>query len=130
MQDFKKRDTKVHHSLKFGFTLIAAVLLFGVAGVAVTSAWGMYGTFSAAVDARHTAEAQYASLQADHARVAASVASFDSPEGIEMQVRDRFGVVKPGEGEIQIVRNDQGAAIEPQESENIFVRIFHSLFVW
>ena len=130
MQDFKKRNIKVHHSLRFGFALVGMLVLVGIAGVAVSSAWGMYGTFKAAVAARHDAEGQLASLEGDQTRISADVASFGSQAGVEAQVRERFGVAKPGEGEIQIVRNQPAASVEPAQSENPLVRIFHALFVW
>jgi len=130
MQDFKKRNTKVHRSVRFGFALIGMLVLMGIAGVAVSSAWGMYGTFKAAVAARHDAEAQLASLQADQTRITADVDSFSSQEGVEAQVRERFGVAKPGEGEIQIVRNQPDSDVQPAPDENPLVKIFHALFVW
>ena len=130
MHDFKKRNTKVHHSLKFGFALLGMLVLVGLAGVAISSAWHMYGTFNEAVMARHNAEVQLASLQSDMSRVSASVAALGSQEGVEAQMRDRFGVAKPGEGEIEIVRNQPTSDVQPAPQENIFVHVLHSLFVW
>ena len=130
MHDFKKRNTKVHHSLKLGFALAGLLVLVGIAGVAVSSAWGMYGTFKAAVADRQSAETQLASLEADKTRVTADVDSFDSQEGLEAQVRERFGVALPGEGEIQIVRNQPTTDVQPAPQENLVSHLFHSLFVW
>jgi cell division protein FtsB len=106
------------------------LLLAGLAGLAISSAWGMYGTFKDAVADRHEAETQLASLQADEARVSADVDSFNSPEGLEAQVRERFGVALPGEGEIQVVRPETDGAVQPAPPENPLLRIFHALFVW
>ncbi len=130
MQDFKKRHTKVNHSLRFGFALMGMLLLAGIAGLAASSAWGMYGTLKAAVADRHDAETELASLQADKTRITADVDSFSSQEGLEAQVRERFGVALPGEGEIQIVRPETDDAVQPAAPENPLVRIFHALFVW
>lgn len=130
MQEFKKHRQKTHYLLRFFGMLGAVALLFAVAGVAATSAWGMYGTFNIAAAARADAEKSLRSAKEDEARITAAVAGLDSKEGLEKEVRERFGVAKPGEGEIRIVRDTPQDTGEPAEEQNIFIRTLRSLFVW
>ncbi len=130
MQDFKKPHPKTPHLLRLAGALAGAILLFVTAGVAVTSAWGMYGTFSTAAGARQSAEKSLRSIQEDETRISATVAALGSQTGVEKEVRERFGVAKPGEGEIQIVRDAAGEDVRPAESQNVFLKTLHSLFVW
>jgi hypothetical protein len=53
-----------------------------------------------------------------------------SLRGVEAEVRERYGVARPGEGKIEIVRNSKGEDIQGLEDGNIFIRVFRSLFVW
>ena len=54
-----------------------------------------------------------------------------SEGGVEAAVRERFGVVKSGEGEIRIVRDKgEGEAGDAAAGDNMFVQFFQSLFVW
>lgn len=110
--------------------LLSTILLFATAGVAVSSAWNMYGTFAVAADARVDAEKTLSAAQADEARITATVAALDSQSGIEREVRERFGVVKPGEGEIQIVRESAQESPEAVQEENGLLRTLRSLFLW
>ena len=98
--------------------------------VVARAAWGMYGTFKIAVDARVSAEGQLASLKNDEAHLSAAVSEFDTPTGVEREMRDRFGVVRPGEGEIQIVRDQGSTTMQSASNENAIIKVLRSLFVW
>ncbi len=130
MQEFKKHHTKTRALVRFSVLLVGTLFLFVTAGVAVSSAWGMYGTFTTAATAKEDAEKSLKSLQEDEARIRATVAALASDIGIEKEVRERFGVVRQGEGEIQIVRNSPQEDLQQTEDKNIFMRALHSLFVW
>jgi len=63
--------------------------------------------------------------------VNATLYSLGSERGVEAAVRERFGVVKSGEGEIRIVRDKgEGEAGDAAAGDNMFVQFFQSLFVW
>jgi cell division protein FtsB len=130
MREFKKRQPTGATILRFFAVSAGTLVLFLLTVVGVRAAWGMYGTFQIAVDARESAEEQLASLKADDARLTAAVNSFETQEGVEREIRERFGVAKPGEGEIQIVRDEASTTASTQQPGNIFVRVFKSLFVW
>ncbi len=130
MNDFKKHRQAPHIILKFFAMCAGTLALFLLSVVVARAAWGMYGTFKVAVDARDAAQSQLASLQNDQARLSAQVAGFDTPSGIEREMRERFGVVKPGEGEIDIVRGQGSSTAPAAQGQNILTKIFHSLFTW
>lgn len=130
MRDFKKRQPIGSTILKFFVSGMGTLLLFLLTVVMVRAAWGMYDTFTVAADARTSAESQLTSLKADHARLAAAVTSFESSEGVEREIRERFGVALPGEGAIQIVRKDSSPEELVIDKGNIFLRTVRSFFIW
>jgi hypothetical protein len=130
MPSFKKRPHAGHTLLKFFAMCAGTLAMFLLSVVAVRAAWGMYDTFKIATDARAGAQGQLVQLTGDQARLAAAVADFDTASGVEREIRDRFGVVKPGEGEIEIVRDQGSSTPEAGASQGGFMRILQSLFVW
>ncbi|TSC69659.1 MAG: hypothetical protein G01um101456_11 [Parcubacteria group bacterium Gr01-1014_56] len=130
MREFKKRQPTGSTILKFFAVSMGTLVLFLLTVVVVRAAWGMYDTLKIAVDARESAEGQLASLKSDHTRLSASVASFESQEGVERAVRERFGVARPGEGAIQIVRDEASTTEAAAQKENALIRTFHSFFGW
>lgn len=129
MRDFKKRRTKGSEMLRVSLGLIGVLGLAAVAFMASRAAWDMYGKFAAASVARAEAEGQLADLQDREAKIEADVAELSSERGIEAAVRERYGVAKPGEGQIAIVR--QASTSEPlREESGFFQSLWRSLFVW
>lgn len=108
-----------------GVLLLALVAYFAVRGT-----WGMYGKFTAASQADADAKAELAGLQAQYGKVGVAAAALSSDRGVEAGVRERYGVAKPGEGQIDIVRRAATSTGPTAGESNIFVRIFHALFVW
>jgi cell division protein FtsB len=130
MRQYKKEQHVSQTILKFFAMAGGTLLLFLLSVVVVKAAWGMYGTFKVAVEAREGAEKQLALLKSDEARLSSSVAGYDTSAGVERELRERFGVVKPGEGVIEIVR-DQGTSTPQSDApQNMLTRVFRSLFVW
>lgn len=128
MRDFsKRRGGNILYLLQ---SLAGVALMLVITFVAVRGAWGMYQKFSEAVDSDNLSQKQLATLQAQEAQVSASVDSFNSARGLEEQVRNRYGVVKPGEGQIQIVRDSTSTAPRSVPSPNIFIRTWQVLFGW
>jgi cell division protein FtsB len=130
MQDFRKRRNMKAEILRVamgsaGVVALAAVAFFGVRG-----AYNMYGKFVAASEARTSAQAQLASLQAQYNSVNTQVEELSSPEGVEAQVRERYGVAKPGEGEIDIVTEPPTTTPAQAPGQSWWQIIWHALFVW
>jgi len=129
MQDFAKRRktaTIVGIIKSLGGLLLLVVVTF----VAVRAAWGMYGKFAEAAQSDELAHKQLAALQTQATQVSASVDSFGSSRGLEAEVRERYGVVKPGEGQIQIVRDASTTPSRGPAGQNIFIRVWQALFGW
>jgi len=110
---------------------VAGVLVLAAASfVAARAAWDMYGKFAAASQARTDAEVELAQLQEQYAHVETEVASLNTERGVEAAVRERYGVAKPGEGEIDIVRQSPTSTAATAGQDSWFARLWHSLFVW
>lgn len=79
--------------------------------------WDMYGKFASAAGARQSAEIELMELRLRHAKVSSDVEALQTERGLESELRERYGVARPGEGEIAIVRKEaQGEAQIPNES--------------
>lgn len=130
MGEFKKRRNKKNEGLGLALRGLGCVALLGVTALAVHAAWDMYGKLAEASGGRESAEAQLAALQTREAQVAASVADISSSRGVEAQLRERFGVALPGEGEIDIVRPAASTSADAKSQEPWWQRLWHALFVW
>jgi cell division protein FtsB len=109
--------------------VIAGVLLF-ISSATVKAAWEMYQTFDVASKERSSTETELEVLRKEHTTMTASLAEFSTDRGVEAAVRERFGVVKPGEGEIRIVRTKSIEPVEEVAGDNPFSRLFGALFTW
>lgn len=130
MNDYRKPQQS-HDIARFVAGSCVILVLFVISIMAVRSAYGMYQTFSGASTEAEGAAAELAALKAQHEQVKETLEALGTERGVEEAVRERFGVARPGEGEIRIVRNE-GAAVdgEGEEGGNMITRFFQSLFVW
>ena len=76
------------------------------------------------------AQAELGNLQVQKEKLAASLAHISTQAGQEKELRERFGVVRPGEGEIQIVHNVATTSGVQTQKPSWWLRVFHALFVW
>lgn len=131
MRDFTKRRNKGDIIRRFFLGAGVVAVLFFVTFGAVRASWGMYGKFAEAATANDAAQQNLTQMKAEKASVEAEVAHLSSEEGQEAQLRQSYGVAKPGEGEIQIIREVASTTLPAASaSGNFFVRIFKALFVW
>ena len=130
MQEFKKRRGHKGELLNLGLRGFGCLVLFGVTVLAIHAAWGMYGKLAEASGGRDSAQAELSALKQQEAQVSASVAEISSPRGVEVQLRERFGVARPGEGVIQIVRESASTSAQAPAQESWWARITHALFMW
>ena len=128
MQDFKKRRPNL--MLRFLLRLGGLLLLLFVTYYAVRGAWSMYQKFTESAESDSVAKSQLADLESQQAKVSASLAELDTARGQEAQIRERYGVAKPGEGEIEIVRDASTSDGVAPMGENWWQRLWHALFVW
>lgn len=130
MRDFKKRRTHGSELLRVAIGVAGVLLLALVAFFAIRGAWNMYGKFAEAAAARQEAEAQLASLAVRYATVKGDVDTLGSERGVEEEVRERYGVARPGEGQIDIVRQAPTSTPIMAPHDSLWDRLWHLLFVW
>lgn len=130
VNDFRKRRNAKREIPRVILGCLGIVALGGLTFVAVQAAWGMYGKFAAASEARSDAEAQLAQLQTQYAKVEAKVAELNTSRGVEAAVRERYGVARPGEGAIDIVRHASTSESGTRSGDSWFSKLWQSLFVW
>ncbi len=130
VNDFRKRRNLKRAVPRMLLGCVGLLALAGLTFVAAQATWGMYGKFVAASEARGDAETQLAQLQTQYARVEAQVAELVTSRGIEAAVRERYGVARPGEGEIDIVRHASTSGSASVNSKSWFAEFWHNLFVW
>lgn len=131
MADYsKRRPNRAHTLLRFGATVAGVGLLAFLAVVSGRAAWGMYGKFAEARSESAVAQAELAALKEKEVRVKGSVEDFSSLRGFEKEVRTRFGVAREGEGEIKIVRDEEGSEAVVIERKGFWNRLFNALSFW
>lgn len=130
MREFNRRRSRREEVMRFCMRLAGVLALLVITTAAVRAAWGMYGKFSSSAAADAVAQQNLASLEQQETQVNAAVSSLSSEEGVEAQMRERYGVAKPGEGEILIVEDAASTTPQAPPSPNVLSRIFHALFPW
>jgi cell division protein FtsB len=103
MREFKKRRSTRAEMLNFLMRLSGALVLLVITFWAVRGAYDMYWRLSAATMGQQEAQAELAHMQTQEKTVSASVGELSSPRGQEALLREHYGVVRPGEGVVQIV---------------------------
>lgn len=129
MKEFKKRRVSGMDILRVSAGVAGIAALAGVAFIASRAAWGMYGKFAEAAADRASAETQLHDLQERRQKIDADVQALSSERGLEAQVRERYGLVRPGEGEISIVRQATSSEVLKQ-SPGILQKLWQMLTVW
>ena len=130
MQDFRKRRTGRQDWGRIVLGALGVVLLALGAFWAFQGAWGMYQKFALAAAADDASQKELAAQEEEYARVGAAVAALKTTEGVEAGLRERYGVAKPGEGEIDIIRRAATTTGGEGGNDNFFVKIFKAIFVW
>jgi cell division protein FtsB len=130
MRDFKVRRGRFQKIFLLFLLLLAIVGLSVVAGVSLRAAWNMYDKLLLASETSAATQAQLAALRTQHSEVKEALGELSSPRGVEAQVRERFGVARPGEGQITIVRQESPAGVGGARTQNLLERLWDALFVW
>ena len=131
MRDFRKQRSQTHEIFNFFLLCGGVVAVLGLAVFSAHAAWDMYVKFTVASKGDDASKTELASLESQYARVSQAVDNLSTPRGEEGEIRERFGVAKPGEGAIQIVRastsSDGGQNSLPND---ILSRVLRAFVVW
>lgn len=130
MQDYRRRRAGRQDVTRAGLGALGVLALALVAFMAVRGAWGMYTKFAAASEADAAAKVELETLRSQVSQVGASAEALSSDRGVEAGVRERYGVARPGEGQIDIIRREATSTAAKPDEPNIFVKMFRALFVW
>lgn len=130
MQDYRRRRVGKQDMTRAGLGALGVILLALLAFFAVRGAWGMYTKFAAASAADAAAQVELETLKAQVHQVGASAEALVSARGVEAGVRERYGVARPGEGQIDIIRREATTTTQKRDEPNVFVKIFRAIFVW
>lgn len=129
MRDFSKRRGRAREFFRSLVAMVGAIILAVVMIVALRAAWDIYEKFAHAGVAREAAERELEKLQKREVEVRAAVGELSSERGVEAAVRERFGVVLPGEGVIRVVRNETLEEV-PKEKKSFWQRLWNTLWPW
>ena len=130
MLEFKKRRRTVGAEIaRMALGSLGVVLLALAAFGAARAAWDMYGKFNEAAAARAGAEVKLAELEARDTKIKANVEALRTERGVEAALRERYGVARPGEGQIDIVRQP-ASTTALREEPNLWQKLWQLLFVW
>lgn len=124
MREFQERQhvkKLLHSRYAIGFLVVIALLV----GRGV---WGVHQKYSKSMDISTRMRNEAAALQAREDALKASIGSLATPEGREKEIRDRFGVVKPGEKMVVLVDQAGGQAAQPAPEAPGFWSRFFGLF--
>jgi cell division protein FtsB len=130
MREFKKHRGKKEELTRFVVRGLGVLLLLCITIFLMHAAWGMYVKMTVASEGQEETEGELARAEAQQQEINGSLRQMNSQRGEETQIRERFGVVKPGEGEIDIVRNQSASTTANEAQESWWQRVWHALFVW
>ena len=126
-----KYKTRAELFVRTALLVFGALLIFFFAVSAVMAAWRMYGRLQSATSDADTAKRQLTLVSAQDAKAKSDMAELSSPLGVEAALRSRYGVVKPGEGIIQIVDRSSAASDAAATSSTGFLSdLIHTLWPW
>lgn len=128
--DYRRRRAGRQDVTRAGLGALGVLLLAFMAFFAVRGAWGMYGKFISASEADAAARQELEALRAQVGMVGASAEALSSARGVEAGVRERYGVARPGEGQIDIIRREVASSTPQRDEPNVFVKMFRAIFVW
>jgi hypothetical protein len=129
--DFKRRRTRANILLRAFVTYAFAALLVILAVITSVAAWGMYGRMILAGQGEDAAKHQLSDAEGQQQQVAGELQNLSTERGVEGELRSRYGVAKPGEGEIELVEASAASTTaQAGHTGNIFINAWNALFGW
>lgn len=126
MQDFRQRRAERGSPVRALLRIVGAVLLLFLTVMAARAAYDMYGRYSRARLQDNAAQSKQRELEEEFSRLQSGVKELQSDRGVEEALRERYGLSRPGESEIRIVRQAPEA---PQGGASGFLkRVWNKIF--
>ncbi len=130
VHEYKRQSRTREIMLSLLRQVVVASLFLFLAILLGRSVWRMYAKLAEASQGEAEAKAQQASLTQQRDNLAAAVDLINSPQGVEAELRQRYGLAKPGEGEIQIVVVTPTTTEATSTPPTFFKRVWNMLKVW
>lgn len=130
MPEFRRSGRRRVDVRSLALRTLAAALLLVVTVLLLRATWGMYTKMVAASEGQRQTEDQLARLEKQQKGVVVTLSELASVRGEEEEIRQRFGLVKPGEGEIQIIERAQASTTALEDGEPWWRHILRALVVW
>ena len=106
----KRKIRKLLYSRATLFVLIIIIALL------LTEVWDVYQKQSLTRDNLAKTAAVYDGLQAREKMLSSEIERLKTDDGVEVEIRDKYGLVKPGEEVLVIVDKDEGSKSDSPSS--------------
>ena len=90
---------------RFLYSRLTLGVLVVIIGLVLKAVWGVYEKQKTTADNLNKIAGSFADLQARQKMLSAEVEKLNTTAGLETEIRDKFGLVKPGEQVITVVDN-------------------------
>ena len=105
---------------RFIYSKITLIILIVVIGFVIKAVWGVYEKQSLTKDNLEKISINLDSLQAREKMLSSEIERLKTEEGIEEEVREKYGLVKPGEEVIVVVNSDETESLNSDLSKISF----------
>jgi len=119
----KNKIKKIVYSWPVLIFLLIIVLLVG------KGVWSVYKTQKISLENKQSSEKEYQELERRNNLIVSDLALLETDRGVEMEIRDKFQVVKEGEQLAVIIdsnEEEENNLVDKQE-ENFWMKIFNFL---
>jgi hypothetical protein len=126
MQRKDGRSELVRLALRAG----AALALLSISVLLLRATWRMYVRMTNASQAQQQAQVELAAVAAQQHGASSTLEALSTAQGQEAQIRQRFDLAKPGEGEIDLIYTASSAGATATSSAPWWQKVWQALWVW
>lgn len=130
MREFKPHRSKQEELFRLGLRAAGVLCLLVLTALLAHAAWGMYEKMIIASQGQEEAEHQLALLREQEQGASTTLDEISSARGQEAQIRERYALAKPGEGEIDIIHQAPTSTTAGSANEPWWQRIFNAFKLW
>jgi cell division protein FtsB len=124
MRNFQEKRGWSHIWQSKPFLLFLAVLVL----IFAWNVFGFWGKMAETGKNRKIVEDKIAELKQQKEKLSSDITKLKTGEGVEETIRDKFGLVKEGEGMIVIVDDKNNTAAASESQSGGFFSFFRNLF--